>query len=270
MTKHPVIDEQVSVDLSREEVSLSHPCCDERDGGERRGSNGVMIIQLNGVSKVYRAGDVDVVALQNMELTISRQRFTMVVGPSGSGKTTLLNLIGCIDVPTSGRIEIDGREIGTLNDWELTQFRAQKIGYIFQNFNLIPVLSALENVEYALLLTKISAAERQDATASMLNAVGLYNQRHQRPSQLSGGQKQRVAIARALVKRPSIVLADEPTANLDSQTGAAIVALMREMQSRFKTTFIFSTHDPHLMKHAEETFTIRDGTLVEHKMGAVQ
>jgi putative ABC transport system ATP-binding protein len=229
-----------------------------------------MVIQLQAVSKVYRVGDIDVTALHGMDLAISRQRFTMVVGPSGSGKTTLLNLIGCIDTPTAGRIEIDGRDVGMLSDRELTAFRAQKIGFIFQNFNLVPVLTAFENVEYALLLTRMSTGERREATTAMLKAVGLYDQRNQRPSQLSGGQKQRVAIARALVKQPSIVLADEPTANLDSQTGASIVALMREMQARLQTTFIFSTHDPHLMQHAEETFTIRDGMLVERRMGALQ
>jgi putative ABC transport system ATP-binding protein len=228
-----------------------------------------MIIELQGVSKIYRVGDVDVTALHKMDLTISRRRFTMVVGPSGSGKTTLLNLIGCIDTPTAGKIAIDGRDVGTLSDRELTAFRARQIGFIFQNFNLVPVLNAFENVEYALLLTRMSAAQRRDATMAMLKAVGLHDQRHQRPSQLSGGQKQRVAIARALVKRPAIVLADEPTANLDSQTGASIVALMREMQTLFDTTFVFSTHDPHLMKHAEETFTIRDGSLVEHRIGAI-
>jgi putative ABC transport system ATP-binding protein len=228
-----------------------------------------MIVRLDGVSKVYREGEVQVVAVRDMSLKIARRRFTMVVGPSGSGKTTLLNLIGCIDAPSSGRVEIAGQDVAALSDRELTAFRAQKIGFIFQNFNLIPVLSAFENVEYALLLTRLSAAERRAATIAMLRAVDLYDQRHQRPNQLSGGQKQRVAIARALVKRPAIVLADEPTANLDSQTGAAIVALMRDMQRQSETTFVFSTHDPHLMMHAEETFAIRDGTLVEHRIDRV-
>jgi putative ABC transport system ATP-binding protein len=182
----------------------------------------------------------------------------------------LLNLIGCIDTPTAGNIEIDGHDVASLDDRSVTEFRARKIGFIFQHFNLVPVLSALENVEYALLLSKISATRRREATLAMLKSVGLYEQRNQRPNQLSGGQKQRVAIARALVKEPTIVLADEPTANLDSQTGASIVELMREMQSRSQTTFVFSTHDPQLMRHAEDTFTIRDGALVDHRRGMAQ
>jgi putative ABC transport system ATP-binding protein len=219
------------------------------------------LVRIEGVRKTYREGALTVAALQGVDLTIARQRFTMVVGPSGSGKTTLLNLLGCIDKPSEGRLVIEGHDIGAMNDRELTQFRARKIGFVFQNFNLIPVLSAFENVEYALLLAGTPAAERRRSTEEMLRAVGLYEQRHQRPNQLSGGQKQRVAIARALVKKPAIVLADEPTANLDSHTGAAIISLMRGMQAQFETTFIFSTHDPDLMRHGDETFTLRDGRL---------
>jgi|SRR5580658_1495394 putative ABC transport system ATP-binding protein len=229
-----------------------------------------MVIRLRDVSKTYKEGPVEVAALRGMSLEIASQSFTMVVGPSGSGKTTLLNLIGCIDTPTAGNIEIDGHDVASLDDRSVTEFRARKIGFIFQHFNLVPVLSALENVEYALLLSKISATRRREATLAMLKSVGLYEQRNQRPNQLSGGQKQRVAIARALVKEPTIVLADEPTANLDSQTGASIVELMREMQSRSQTTFVFSTHDPQLMRHAEDTFTIRDGALVDHRRGMAQ
>jgi putative ABC transport system ATP-binding protein len=229
-----------------------------------------MVIRLRDVSKTYKEGPVEVAALRGMSLEIASQSFTMVVGPSGSGKTTLLNLIGCIDTPTAGNIEIDGHDVASLDDRSVTEFRARKIGFIFQHFNLVPVLSALENVEYALLLSKISATRRREATLAMLKSVGLYEQRNQRPNQLSGGQKQRVAIARALVKEPTIVLADEPTANLDSQTGASIVELMREMQSRSQTTIVFSTHDPQLMRHAEDTFTIRDGALVDHRRGMAQ
>jgi putative ABC transport system ATP-binding protein len=218
-------------------------------------------VRLTNVTKSYRAGRTEVRALRGISLSIPARRFTMVVGPSGSGKTTLLNLVGCIDAPTSGAVEIAGRPIARLSDDALSDFRARNIGFIFQGFSLIPVLSAYENVEYPLLLTGLAAAERRRATLGMLEAVGLADQARQRPNQLSGGQKQRVAIARALVKQPAIVLADEPTANLDSATGAAIIALMRRMQSDAHTTFIFSTHDAQLISHADEIFAIRDGVL---------
>jgi len=205
-----------------------------------------------------------------VSLDISRECFAMIVGPSGSGKTTLLNLIGCIDTPTSGKVEVCGQDVGALSDNAVSDFRARTIGFIFQGFSLVSVLSAYENVEYPLLLTGMPARERRDRTLAMLEAVGLSQQRRQRPNELSGGQKQRVAIARALVKQPGIVLADEPTANLDSKTGAGIVELMRRIQAESKTTFIFSTHDPHLMSHADETFMIRDGQLTRQIEGAVQ
>jgi putative ABC transport system ATP-binding protein len=185
----------------------------------------------------------------------------MIVGPSGSGKTTLLNLIGTIDQPDAGSIEIDGRDITSMTDRTVSAFRAARIGFIFQAFNLMPVLSAYENIEYALLLAGLPAAERKRRTQEALQAVGLAEHQHHKPNQLSGGQRQRVAIARALVKRPALVLADEPTANLDSQTGASIVALMRDMQKQFKTTFIFSTHDHELMRHADQLLTMLDGAV---------
>ncbi|RQR70586.1 MULTISPECIES: ABC transporter ATP-binding protein [unclassified Burkholderia] len=220
-----------------------------------------MFLRINQVSKTYREGNVEVHALKNVDLDISARRFTMLVGPSGSGKTTLLNLIGCIDRPSGGTIAFDGENVSAWPDRRLTAFRSREIGFIFQNFNLIPVLTAYENVEYALLLHRTPAAERRRRTLAMLDAVGLYEQRGQRPNQLSGGQKQRVAIARALVKQPSLILADEPTANLDSRTGDSIVALMRDMQHTFSTTFVFSTHDPKLMSHADKTITILDGAI---------
>jgi putative ABC transport system ATP-binding protein len=228
------------------------------------------VVRLGNVTKTYKAGAVEVNALRGISLSIPPQRFTMIVGPSGSGKTTLLNLIGCIDSPTSGKVEISGQDVGGLSDNAVSDFRARKVGFIFQSFSLIPVLTAYENIEYPLLLVGTPPRKRREATLALLEAVGLKDQRKQRPNELSGGQKQRVAIARALVKEPEIVLADEPTANLDSQTGATIVELMRRMQADAKTTFIFSTHDPHLMSHADETFTIRDGTLVQHFAGAAQ
>jgi putative ABC transport system ATP-binding protein len=219
------------------------------------------VVRLSKVTKVYGSGRTEVRALREISLAIPAERFTMVVGPSGSGKTTLLNLIGCIDRPTSGTVEVAGANVQTLGDNALSDFRAEAIGFIFQGFSLIPVLSAYENVEYPLLMTGLPGAARRRAALDMLEAVGLAQQRNQRPNQLSGGQKQRVAIARALVKHPAIVLADEPTANLDSETGAGIVALMRRMQVQSKTTFIFATHDPHLISQADAIVTVRDGRL---------
>jgi len=220
------------------------------------------VVRLDRVTKTYRIGAVDVPAVRGISLSIAPQRFTMLIGPSGSGKTTLLNLIGCIDAPTSGSIDIAGQDVARLSDNALSDFRARHVGFIFQGFSLIPVLTAYENVEYPLLLTGRAAGERRDAALEMLEAVGLKEQRRQRPNELSGGQKQRVAIARALVKRPDIVLADEPTANLDSETGASVIALMRRMQTESRTTFIFASHDAQLISHADATFAIRDGLLV--------
>jgi putative ABC transport system ATP-binding protein len=224
------------------------------------------VVRLENVTKTYDAGVQPVHALRGVDIAMQAQRFSMIIGPSGSGKTTLLNLIGCIDTPTTGRVHIAGQDIAALDDNRVSDFRARQVGFIFQGFSLIPVLSAYENVEYPLLLTGTPPDERRKATAAMLEAVGLARHAHQRPNELSGGQKQRVAIARALVKHPAIVLADEPTANLDSETGAAIIELMRRMQHEQKTTFIFSSHDPQLISHADETFLIRDGRLVEHQV----
>jgi len=226
------------------------------------------VVSLTDVFKTYRVGEVDVPAVKGVTFSIPHRRFSIIVGPSGSGKTTLLNLIGCIDRPTGGRVVVAGQDLATLTDNAISDFRAQKVGFIFQNFSLIPVFSAYENIEYPLLLLGVSTAERRRRATTMLEAVGLVDHGKQRPNQLSGGQKQRVAIARALVKDPEFVLADEPTANLDSRTGASIIELMRRMQEQYATTFVFSTHDRQLMSHADETFTIRDGVLVDHLIGA--
>ena len=220
------------------------------------------VVRLRGVAKTYRVGSVDVEALRGVTLDIHKSRFSVVIGPSGSGKTTLLNLIGAIDAPTAGSVELCGQDLGLLKDDALSDFRAHHVGFVFQGFSLMPVLSAYENVEYPLLLVGMPASERKDRVLSMLEAVGLSDQRQRRPNELSGGQKQRVAIARALVKRPDVVLADEPTANLDTRTGASIIELMRNVQEKFRTTFVFSTHDPQLMSHSDETFTVKDGQLV--------
>jgi putative ABC transport system ATP-binding protein len=226
-------------------------------------------VRLRDVVKTYEDDGLKVTAIDGISLEIQRRRFSMIVGPSGSGKTTLLNLIGCIDTPVSGSVEVNGEAVGALRDDRLTDFRARNIGFVFQNFSLMPVLSAYENIEYPLLLLGVPARERRQRTLAMLDSVGLAAQARHRPNQLSGGQKQRVAIARALVKRPEIVLADEPTANLDSRTGASIIELMRAEQREQATTFIFSTHDPQLMSFAEDTFVIRDGKLIEHRAGAM-
>jgi putative ABC transport system ATP-binding protein len=219
------------------------------------------VVRLEGVHKRYRNGEVEIPALDGVSLEIAPQRFTMVVGPSGSGKTTLLNLLGCIDVPTSGRLEVCGVDILSLSKDAQADFRATHIGFVFQTFNLIPVLTAYENIEYPLLLLRIEPRERRRRTREMLDAVGLAGLGDRRPNELSGGQRQRVAIGRALVKRPSIILADEPTANLDSRTGDLIVDLMHRMQAEAATTFVFSTHDPRLIQRADAVFTLRDGVL---------
>ena len=224
-------------------------------------------VRLRDVAKTYRAGQVDVPALRGISLDIPYHRFSMVVGASGSGKSTLLNLIGCIDAPTRGTVEVCGQAVADLDDDRLADFRARNIGFIFQTFSLVPVLSAYENVEYPLALVGTPQAERRRRTEELLEAVGLSPLARRRPNELSGGQRQRVAIARALVKAPQIVLADEPTANLDSETGAAIIELMHRVQARSRTTFVFATHDPQLMSQADEIFAIRDGTLVEHRPG---
>jgi len=226
------------------------------------------VVRLTHVSRTYQSGALEVRALDDLSLEIPPDRFSVVIGASGSGKTTLLNLIGCIDAASRGVVEVCRQNIAELDDDAVADFRARNIGFIFQTFSLIPVLSAYENVEYPLLLVGMPAAERRRRTTAMLEAVGLAAQAQRLPNELSGGQKQRVAIARALVKQPQLVLADEPTANLDSATGAAIIALMRRVQADSHTTFIFATHDPQLMSHADEIFAIRDGALLEHRRSA--
>jgi len=223
-------------------------------------------IRLTDVVKVYDDDGLRVRAIDGVTVDIGRRAFTMIVGPSGSGKTTLLNLMGCIDRATTGAVYVGGNDVSRLSDNALSDFRARHIGFVFQNFSLIPVLSARENIEYPLELIGMPAAERRRRADRVMERVGLTPYARHRPNQLSGGQRQRVAIARALVKEPTVVMADEPTANLDSHTGAEIVELMREIQREHDTTFIFSTHDPHLMSHARETVTIRDGRLVEHRI----
>jgi putative ABC transport system ATP-binding protein len=221
------------------------------------------VVRFQEVVKTYDEDGLQVQAIRGVSFAVPKGRFSMLVGPSGSGKTTLLNLIGCIDRPTSGALEVCGEDVGKLSDDEVTDFRSRNIAFVFQAFNLFPVLTAYENVEYPLLLLRVPSAERRARTLEMLDAVGLAVHRDHRPNQLSGGQRQRVAIARALVKHPALVLADEPTANLDTRTGAEIISLLRKVQRDQSVSFVFSTHDPQLISHAEDTFAIRDGLLVE-------
>jgi len=220
------------------------------------------IVALENVVKDYPLGKVTVNALRGVDLRIGRGEFTVIAGPSGSGKTTLLNMVGCVDVPTTGRVLIDGHRTDALKDRGRARLRLDKLGFIFQTFNLIPVLSAAQNVEFPLLLQgRLGGGARKRKVAELLELVGLTAQARQRPNELSGGQRQRVAIARALVTEPAIVLADEPTANLDSVTGLQIIDLMRDLNARRNTTFIFSTHDAQVMAHARRLVHIGDGRI---------
>jgi putative ABC transport system ATP-binding protein len=219
------------------------------------------VVSLKHIGKTYHLDAVDVPALIDIDLEIRPNCFTVISGPSGSGKTTLLNVIGCIDQPNSGEVTVAGEAVQKMSDDALSDFRARHIGFIFQNFNLLPVLTVEENVEYPLLLSKVPAAERKRRVATLLEAVGLADKTRNIPGQLSGGQRQRVAIARALAPAPKLVLADEPTANLDSHTGAAIISLMRDMQREHHVTFVFSSHDPRVMAEADDAVMIRDGRI---------
>jgi len=223
----------------------------------------VSSVRVENATKDYQLGRTTVPALRGVSLAVERGEFVAVAGPSGSGKSTLLNLIGCLDHPTAGRVLIGDRDVATLGDDALSDLRAEKIGFIFQTFNLIPVLSALENVEFPLLVQPSGRRGRsaRERARQALAEVGLAEFAHHRPDELSGGQRQRVAVARALVTDPVIVLADEPTANLDSTTGEAIVVLMEEINRRDGTTFIFSTHDPRVMGRAHRVLRLADGRL---------
>ena len=226
------------------------------------------IVAVRNVVKEYRLGKVVVPALREVSLDVAQGEFLSIAGPSGSGKTTLLNLVGCVDTPTSGTVEVAGRNTSSLTERQLTDLRLHHLGFIFQSFNLVNVLTVFQNVEFPLLLQgKISAQERRRRVDELLDQVGLKEHTRHRPNELSGGQRQRVAVARALVTRPQIVLADEPTANLDSETGARLIDLMREMNRKQGTTFIFSTHDAKVMAHASAVVKLADGKIVEAGAG---
>ncbi len=219
------------------------------------------IVEVKGVDKVYHQGDTAVHALDNIHLSMDAGSFAAIAGPSGSGKTTLLNMIGGLDLPDKGDVIVDGRSFSEMNQSQLAQLRLNRVGFVFQAYNLIPVLSAVENVEYVMLLQGVEKSERRDRAMAMLDEVGLSEKYDNRPAELSGGQQQRVAVARAIVSNPAIVLADEPTANLDSKTGEGLLKIMADMNDRRNVTFIFSTHDQMVMDYAHRIVLLRDGKI---------
>ena len=219
------------------------------------------LVTLEQIRKTYTQGKVKVTAIDRVDLTVSAGEFLALAGPSGSGKTTLLNIIGGLDMPDSGRVTVAGNDFSTMNAGALARLRLRSIGFVFQSYNLIPVLSAEENVEYIMLLQGVPAKERRDRARQILDDVGLEGLYSRRPSELSGGQQQRVAVARAIVSGPSLVLADEPTANLDSKTGEGLLDLMQAINRERQVTFIFSTHDKMVMDHAGRLVNLKDGRI---------
>ncbi len=224
------------------------------------------VIVTEGVTKVYAADGIPVNALGGIDLTIRSGEFTALMGPSGSGKTTFLNIISGLDNPTEGKVWLAGKVLSDMSGNELSDFRRDNIGFIFQAYNLIPVLTVEENIEYIMLLQGVSKAERHERVTSMLESVGLKGLANRNPTQLSGGQQQRVAIARAMVSKPAIILADEPTANLDSKTGADLLAIMNRLNVETGMTFIFSTHDPMVKESARRLITLHDGQIDTDEM----
>ena len=224
------------------------------------------IVELLDVTRIYQQGGVEVPALRGLTLQIESGEFMALSGPSGSGKTTTLNLIGALDAPTSGRIILEGKDLGTLNRRELSHLRRDRIGFVFQSYNLIPVLTAYENAELVVSVQGMAATERRDKVMSLLKDVGLAGMENRRPSELSGGQQQRVAIARALASSPAVVLADEPTANVDSETAIHLLDLMQELNQSHNATFIFSTHDERVMDRAKRVIRMVDGQVVADEL----
>jgi len=224
-----------------------------------------MIVNEN-ITKVYKMGELDLTVIKELNLKIDKSEFIAIVGPSGSGKSTVLNMLGCLDKPTSGKIYIDGIDVTELDITALANFRGENIGFIFQSFNLIPVLSVYENIEYPLIMIQnLPKQERDIRIMKLLEDVDMLDQKDKFPDQLSGGQRQRVAIARALVTKPKIVFADEPTANLDTKTSNQIISLMRNIQKDFNTTFIFATHDEKIVTAVDRIITLVDGMVIDDK-----
>jgi len=224
------------------------------------------IVECVDVKKTYRQGKVEVRALNGVSLSIEKGGFVALAGPSGSGKTTMLNLIGGLDLADSGSVMVDGKGLDKMTQSELASLRLQRVGFVFQAYNLIPVLSALENVEFVMLLQGVPSAERRELARAILDEVGLAGKDERRPAELSGGEQQRVAVARAIVSNPSIVLADEPTANLDSKTGKGLLEMMKHLNEQKKATFIFSTHDNMVMDYARRLILIRDGLVADDQI----
>lgn len=225
------------------------------------------VVSVVSLAKEYRLGRTTVRALREVTLEVETGELVALSGPSGSGKTTLLNIMGCLDRPTSGRVSVMNEDVLALSDARLSDLRNRRIGFVFQTFNLIPVLTAWENVEYPLLIRGVARGERERRVSAILEEVGLRDHARHRPDELSGGQRQRVAIARALVSNPQIVLADEPTASLDSETGRSIVELIKRMNREHAVTVVFSTHDPEVLRYADRVVLIRDGQLTEELAG---
>jgi putative ABC transport system ATP-binding protein len=222
----------------------------------------MIVIETKGLTKIYNPKEVPVEALKGIDLKINKGEFTAIVGPSGSGKTTLLNIIGGLDNPTEGEIKVNGIDLTKLPDNKLIDFRRDNIGFVFQAYNLIPVLTAYENIEFIMMLQKKPASERDQRTRELLNAVGIGDQIHKRPGQLSGGQQQRVAVARALASKPAFILADEPTANLDGKATAQLLDIMAKLNEEEHITFVFSTHDQRVIDRAKRVITLEDGLIV--------
>ena len=221
------------------------------------------IIRTEHVDKTYSDNGVPVEALRGINLTIERGEFTVLAGPSGSGKTTLLNLIGALDTPTKGSVFLEGADIGKMKKSEISAIRLRKLGFVFQAYNLIPVLTAMENIEFTMMLLGLPEAERRQKALEVMRDLDIEQLADKRPNEMSGGQQQRVAVARAIVNNPSIVIADEPTANLDSQTGGILLDLMQELNEQKGLTFVFASHDSQVIERAKRLIVIRDGTIVE-------
>ena len=223
------------------------------------------IVSVEAVRREYHQGEFLVKALQGVDLKIDKGEFTVLMGPSGSGKTTLLNIIGGLDTPTSGSVNVDGQELSTMSSGELSEMRLHRLGFVFQAYNLIPVLSAFENTEFVPLMQGVDPAERKENVMKILEEVGLKGMENRLPAELSGGQQQRVAVARALAGKPVLILADEPTANLDSKTGYELIDLMKKLNEEEGVTFLFATHDPKVMEAAKRVIKLVDGQIVEDR-----